>query len=119
MAIRFVNTEPVAETPEPPEAAAVVPPRSRRRSAETEPAPDAAAPEETPDPAPRPRRRGGADRGDVEPAAAADDVAGPTPTDVAIPPDAVLPEAVAAALPGFEERPKPRRRAARPYRGFG
>ena len=105
MAIRFVSIEPAADTSGPAE-----PPGSTE-------APDPAAPPETgeaappaePCPGPKPRSRAGTKRREAAPAA--DDAS-------AVPPAAGGP-AEPGALPGFEDRPKPRRRAARPYWGFG
>ena len=111
VAIRFVDKTPAAtEADTPADAAAAHAPQAPAVG------PDAAAPdacEPSASPRPKPRRR----KADAEPAPA-----GPEGGDVAPAAEAPgVPEAASAALPGFEDSPKPKRRrgAARPYWGFG
>lgn len=122
MAIRFVSIEPAPETTGPTDAT------DGPEVPETQ-EPDEVGPSEAPRPAPRPRRaRGGGKRGDAVPAAeAAGDGESLSPPAEATedgerlspPAEAAAQPPAPAALPGFEDRPKPRRRAARPYWGFG
>ena len=109
MAIRFVDKTPATTEADTPADAAAHDPQAPAVG------PDAAEPgacEPIASPRPKPRRR----KADAEPAPA-----GPEGGDADAAEAPKGPEAASAALPGFEDSPKPKRRrgAARPYWGFG
>ena len=105
MAIRFVDKTPATTETDAPADHAIQPPQ--------EPVADPEAAEGEPPAPPRPARR----------RRKADAPASTGPEGDAAPDSQASgePAATSAALPGFEDRPKPKRRrgAARPYWGFG
>ena len=113
MAIRFVDKTPATTEADTPADAAAHDPQAPAVG------PDAAEPgacKPIASPRPKPRRRKADAHADAEPAPA-----GPEGGDADAAEAPKGPEAASAALPGFEDSPKPKRRrgAARPYWGFG